>query len=68
MIIREKTAGANPGFTARDANGETWFLAFDPPSNPEGAKRRRRGRVEVFWALGYNQVEMFITHVRSGEG
>ena len=23
VIIREKTAGANPGFTAKDANGET---------------------------------------------
>src|SRR4051812_21263570 len=28
-ILREKTSGANPGVTARDANGETWFLAFD---------------------------------------
>ena len=37
VIMREKTAGANPGFTARDANGETWFLAFDPPEHPEGA-------------------------------
>src|SRR6185295_19670041 len=30
VIIREKTAGANPGFTAKDANGDTWFLGFDP--------------------------------------
>jgi len=37
VIIREKSAGANPGFTAKDANGETWFLGFDPPSNPRGA-------------------------------
>ena len=27
----EKTAGAHPGFTAKDASGETWFLEFDPP-------------------------------------
>ena len=37
MIIREKAAGYAPGFTARDANGETWFVSFDPPSNPKGA-------------------------------
>src|SRR6185295_1084490 len=32
VIISEKTAGANPGFTAKDANGDTWFLGFDPVS------------------------------------
>ena len=37
VIIREKAAGYAPGFTARDANGETWFVSFDPPSNPKGA-------------------------------
>src|SRR5688572_4183452 len=36
VIVRDKSAGANPGFTAKDANGETWFLGFDRPSNPEG--------------------------------
>src|SRR5574338_482103 len=37
VLIREKSGGYAPGFTARDANGETWFLSFDPPGNPEGA-------------------------------
>src|SRR5262245_30782995 len=60
-IIREKSAGANPGFTARDANGETWFLGFDPPSNPEGATAAVVAASKLFWALGYNQVEMFIS-------
>ena len=36
-LIREKTSGAHPGFTAKDARGETWFLEFDPPYYPEGA-------------------------------
>src|SRR5262249_22677173 len=31
VLTREKTSGAHPGFTARDAKGETWFLEFDPP-------------------------------------
>ena len=37
VIFREKTSGVHPGFTARDAKGETWFLEFDPPFYPEGA-------------------------------
>jgi hypothetical protein len=61
VIIREKSAGANPGFTARDANGETWFLAFDPPSYPEGQTAAVEIATKIFWALGYNQVETFIT-------
>ncbi len=61
VILREKTAGANPGFTARDAAGETWFLGFDPPSRPEGATGAVVVANKLFWALGYNQVEMFLT-------
>jgi hypothetical protein len=61
VIIREKSAGANPGFTARDAKGETWFLAFDPPSYPEGQTAAVEIATKIFWALGYNQVETFIT-------
>ena len=37
VLIREKTAGAHPGFTAMDAKGHTWFLEFDPPQFTEGA-------------------------------
>jgi hypothetical protein len=60
-IIREKSAGVYPGFTARDANGETWFVSFDRPSNPEGATASVVIASKLFWALGYNQVELFIT-------
>ena len=61
VLIREKTAGAHPGFTARDAKGETWFLEFDPPYFPEGATGAVVVATKIFWALGYNQVESFIT-------
>jgi hypothetical protein len=61
VIIREKSAGINPGFTAKDANGETWFVAFDAPSNPEGASGGVVVASKLFWALGYNQVETFIS-------
>ena len=47
VVIREKTSGVHPGFTAKDARGETWFLEFDPPHFPGGGDRRSRGRNEV---------------------
>ena len=60
-LTREKTAGAHPGFTARDAKGETWFLEFDPPYFAEGATGAVAVATKIFWAFGYNQVESFLT-------
>ncbi len=61
VIIREKTAGVNPGFTAMDAHGETWFLSFDAPESPDGSTAEVVVASKLFWGLGYNQVEMFLT-------
>jgi hypothetical protein len=61
ILTREKTSGAHPGFTARDAKGETWFLEFDPPYFAEGATGAVLVATKIFWALGYNQVESFLT-------
>jgi len=61
VIIREKSGGVNPGFTARDANGETWFLSFDAPEAPDGSTAEVVVASKLFWALGYNQIEMFLT-------
>jgi len=60
-LLREKSAGTNPGFTARDAKGQTWFLQFDAPEFPEGSTADVEICTKLFWALGYNQVETFIT-------
>jgi len=60
-ILREKSAGANPGFTAKDANGQTWFLQFDQPEYPGASTADVEIATKMFWALGYNQVETFIT-------
>jgi hypothetical protein len=62
-ITREKSGGFAPGFTAKDANGETWFVSFDPPGSAEGATGAMIVATKFFWALGYNQVETFITSV-----
>ena len=61
VIIGEKTAGVNPGFTTRDANGETWFLSFDSPDSPDGSTAEVVVASKLFWGLGYNQIEMFIS-------
>jgi hypothetical protein len=61
VLIREKTAGAHPGFTAMDAKGHTWFLEFDPPEYAEGATAAVAIATKIFYALGYNQVESFLT-------
>jgi hypothetical protein len=61
ILTREKTAGVHPGFTARDGKGETWFLQFDPPYYDEGATGAVAVASRMFWALGYNQVELFLT-------
>ena len=60
-LTREKTSGSHPGFTARDAKGETWFLEFDPSYFAEGATGAVTVATKIFWAFGYNQVETFLT-------
>ncbi len=60
-VLREKTEGTSAGFTARDANGQTWFLQFDPPQYPGASTADVEIATKLFWALGYNQVETFIT-------
>jgi hypothetical protein len=62
-VLREKSAGTNPGFTARDERGQTWFLQFDVPESPEGGTGAVEVMTKLFWALGYNQIETFITTV-----
>jgi hypothetical protein len=61
VIFREKTSGVHPGVTARDARGQTWFLQFDPEYYPEAATGAVVMATKFFWALGYNQVESFLT-------
>ena len=61
VIFREKTSGGHAGITAKDANGGTWFLEFDPSYNPEAATSAVVMATKFFWAFGYNQVESFLT-------
>jgi hypothetical protein len=63
-IIRAKTEGAAPGFTLRDSAGETWFVEFDPKSNPEAASAAIVVAMRIFWALGYYQAEYHVAQLR----
>jgi hypothetical protein len=63
-LIGAKTEGDAPGFTIRDSAGTTWFLAFDPKSNPEGATAAAVVASRIFWVLGYFQAEYYIAELR----
>ncbi len=63
-VTRGKSAGVAPGFTARDEKGELWFLSFDGRDNPIAPTAAAMVATKLFWALGYNQVETYLTTVR----
>jgi len=62
-FIRPKSAGFSPGFTAKDSHGVIWFLTFDPNGYPQASSAAVAVATRLFWALGYNQVESFITRI-----
>ncbi len=63
-VIRAKTAGAAPGFVARCANGETWYISFDPKGHEEAATGALMVASRLFWALGYNVPEQYLARIR----
>jgi len=63
-IIRAKTAGTAPGFTVRDEQNNVWFLSMDARGYPVAATAANMVATRLFWALGYNQVEAYLTTVR----
>jgi hypothetical protein len=63
-LVRAKGSGVTPGFTIRDARGETWFIALDVRENPVAPTAAVMVATKLFWALGYNQVETHLTRIR----
>jgi hypothetical protein len=63
-IIRAKSAGIAPGFTARDEKGEVWFVTLDGRDNPVAPTAAVAVATRLFWALGYNQIESYLSSVR----
>jgi hypothetical protein len=52
-VTAAKSDGISPGFTIRDAQGQTWFLKFDPPGYRGMATGAEVIATKLFWALGY---------------
>jgi hypothetical protein len=63
-VIAAKTSGAAPGFRMRDARGELWFVSLDARVAPGAATGAIAVASRLFWALGYNQVENYLTAFR----
>jgi hypothetical protein len=63
-LIRPKSAGVAPGFTVRDEKGEVWFVSFDPDGYPIAPTAAIAVSTRLFWALGYYQVETYLTTIR----
>ncbi len=59
-IVSGKSDGITPGFTVRDTAGTTWFVKFDPPSNPEMATGAEIIATKLFWAAGYHVPENYL--------
>ena len=63
-VIRAKSSGVAPGFTVRDEKGEVWFVTLDGRDNPIASTAAVAVASRLFWALGYNQIESYLSSVR----
>jgi hypothetical protein len=66
-VIGGKTQGITPGFTIRDIRGGTYFVKFDPATNPEMATAAEMISSKFFHALGYNTAEYYLIRFRPSE-
>src|SRR5262245_47116060 len=64
-ITSSKSDGVMPGFTVKDANGERWFLKFDPPGYRAMSTGTEVTVTKLMWALGYNVPENHIAFMRA---
>ena len=63
-VVSGKSDGITPGFTIRDSAGITWFIKFDPRSNPEMATGAEMVSTKLFWALGFHVPENHLATLR----
>src|SRR5262245_31782151 len=62
-VTSSKSDGVTPGFTIRDAKGQTWFLKFDPPGFRAMATGTEVTVTKLLWALGYNVPENHVAYM-----
>src|SRR5690606_6404437 len=63
-VIAAKTDGITPGFTIRDARGDTWFVKVDPPGWRGMATGAEAVASRLFWARGYHVPEYHVVALR----
>ncbi len=63
-IIASKSDGVTPGFTIKDTADQVWFIKFDPPGYRGMSTGSEVAITKLFWALGYNVPEDYITQLR----
>jgi hypothetical protein len=63
-VVSSKREGATPGFVVLDADGERWFIKFDPPKHPEMATGAEVVGTKLFHAIGYHVPENTVAYIR----
>ena len=61
-VVSGKNEGITPGLVIRHSAGRTYFLKFDPATNPEMASAADLVGSKFFYALGYNVPENYIVY------
>ncbi|UCC81785.1 MAG: hypothetical protein JSW46_12335 [Gemmatimonadota bacterium] len=56
-VIGGKSGGISPGFTVRDARGDTFLFKFDPKGNLQLASAAGVISSRLFWGAGYHTPE-----------
>ena len=64
-IISAKNEGITPGFVIKDSKGDTYFVKFDPPSNPEIATAAEQIGTRIFYAVGYHVPQNYLVRFRA---
>jgi hypothetical protein len=63
-IVRAKSEGVTPGFTIKDARGDTYFIKFDPPCCPGMSTAAGVITGRALYTIGFNVPEDFVTNFR----
>lgn len=59
-VTEAKAEGITPGVTIKDSRGDTYFVKFDPPSNPEMATGAEVISTKFFYAFGYHGPQNYL--------
>jgi hypothetical protein len=60
IVTDGKSEGVTPGFRIRDSRGDSYFIKFDPVSNPEMATSAEVISTKFFYAMGFNVPENYL--------